>query len=76
MWGIEIDREHKELILDYEPRSDRSFYDICTEYGKVLQTGRIDKSSTRLNLSDLSNGIYSIHVIDGDEIKRRWFNID
>jgi hypothetical protein len=70
---IEVDSVNKLLKVHYTPKGSRVYYDICDVKGKILLSGLLQESDTRLDLSRLKEEEYVLLVLDGNHIKRKLF---
>jgi len=73
---LRINHSIKELEMDYEPGTTRSFFDVCDPNGQVLHSQAIAASSTmRWSFANLPTGEYQLFVVDGDNMMRYQFTI-
>ena len=70
---IIIQKDLNEQILQvwYEPRSERSIYDICDINGSVIKTGSLQEDGTRVDISELEKSEYLLLILDGEDILKR-----
>ncbi len=73
----EIDLLHdsatSSLKIQYKSNSAVVFYDLCDEGGRVITTGKLDNGEAIVCTKALSNGVYTIFVVDGSELKKTNF---
>lgn len=73
---IKVNSEQSTLLLEYLPKTEKVFYDICDVDGRVIQTGEITNEDTSISLGDkFHKGAYLIWVVDGDEVSKGRFKL-
>lgn len=71
-----VEREKEVLQFTYTPVSERSVFDVCDLYGRILYTSLIPSSGIiDLSSINLEGGIYRLVVIDGDSIIEKRISI-
>lgn len=73
--NIDVHPETGELIIGYRYRAARAVFDICSEVGRVLQTGHLRPRKTRIDISFLKPGRYILLILDGDVIRNHSFEV-
>ena len=76
--GIEIsvDEGEKQLVIDYQPRTGKAFFDVCDMGGNVKHSHRMTAvSTTTWSYDRLPRGNYLLIVVDGEYICRHKFRI-
>lgn len=64
------------LYVDYKPKTQRSFCDICDFHGRILKTSKIEDSMTEIDIRTLQNDKYILLILDGDKITNQMFVIN
>lgn len=73
---IKVNSEQSILLLEYVPKTEKAFYDICDMDGRVIQTGEITSDDTSIQLGEkINKGAYLIWVVDGDEVSKGRFKL-
>lgn len=65
---INLDRESKSLRLQYQPRTERTIYDLCDLNGRVIRSGKIEHEETVLDITGLNGRGYVMLIVDGDQV--------
>lgn len=65
----------ESLEVKYESYEETPIFDICDHDGNLVETGKLDKKSTRLSLKNFSGGQYYIFILDGPQIFTRKFAV-
>ncbi len=73
--NVDIHPDRGELIVGYHRRASRAVFDICNEVGRILQTGHLLSSQTRIDISFLKPGMYILLILDGDVIRNHSFEV-
>ena len=71
-----VEEEKEVLRFNYKPKNERSVFDVCDLYGRILYTSLIPSTGI-IDLSSitLEKGIYRLVVIDGDSIIEKRISI-
>lgn len=72
---VQVSDDQRYIDVDYNPGSPDALYDICDVNGRIIKTGKIDRDSMRVAVSDLLNSAYVFLVLDGDRIRTQRFTI-
>lgn len=56
------------MTIHYDPKTDRTLYDLCDMNGRVLRTGIIKAKETILEMAGLSAKKYVMLIVDGDRV--------
>ncbi len=64
------------VLVNYNPKTERTLYDICDLNGRVIKTGEIKRDETKIEVSDLYDDQYILLVLDGDRVCSKKFRID
>ncbi len=73
---IRTDLDDQVLRVWYQPKSQRSLYDICDIDGSVIKTGELATDGARIDISDLQKDQYLFLILDGDNVVKRKLNLD
>lgn len=72
---IQFDDSNPLMIVEYQPATDRTLYDVCDLNGRIVKTGTIEKKVTKIDTSDLSASHYILLILDGDRVTSRKFKL-
>ncbi len=72
---IQFDESNPSMIVEYQPTTDRTLYDVCDLNGRIVKTGAIEKKITKIDTSDLSASHYILLILDGDRVTSRKFKL-
>ncbi len=67
------DSAASSLKIQYRSSSAVVFYDLCDEGGRVITTGKIDNGEAIVSTKALSEGVYTIFIVDGSQLKKANF---
>jgi hypothetical protein len=57
------------IVIAYLPKTARAVFDICDVNGRILKTGLLNKTSTKVDIQDLDRTEqYVVLVLDGDRV--------
>ncbi len=73
---MELDAKREEMVVSYEPNTERAFFDVCDIYGNVLHTQKFTATfPARWSYHALTSGRYNLFVVDGENMMRYQFTI-
>lgn len=73
---ISVDSEQRKMTIHYRPKLTDTVFDICNFDGRVMQTGVINMDTdTYVDLTGLSEGHYTLYIIDSGNILRELFKL-
>jgi len=72
---LAVDEENTTLKVGFEPLSSQTIYDICDFQGRILKSGEIESSETKVDLNGLDKEHYILLILDGDRVFTKKFGI-
>jgi len=72
---IQFDESNLSMIVEYQPATERTLYDVCDLNGRIVKTGTIEEKITKIDTSDLSAMHYILLILDGDRVSSRKFKL-
>jgi len=65
---VNIDVDANQMTIHYDPKTERTLYDLCDMNGRVLRTGLISCKETILEMAGLTAKKYVMLIVDGDRV--------
>lgn len=73
---IEINEKTRELTLNYKPRTSMAVCTISDVHGRILCSGKLEGKDTLTHcIKELQKGIYSLCIVDGEDMIKKQFRI-
>lgn len=73
---VRVNKDGNNLFISYNPRTNRTIFDICDLNGRVIMTGSIKDDETSVEVGELFEDQYILLVLDGDRVCSKKFQID
>lgn len=63
------------MHVNYERRANRTIYDICDTFGRILISGNMSGINTDIDIQNLAPSSYIFLILDGDRAISRRFTV-
>lgn len=72
---IQFSGSRPSMLIEYQPTTERTLYDVCDLNGRIVKTGAIERKITEVDTSDLMGSHYILLILDGDKVTSRKFQL-